>query len=177
MSRARGASAPRPGDDLIADADLEFDTTRLIAAPPEAVWPWLVQVGKQRAGWYLPRSIERLLPRGRRAIRHLDPAFQSLDVGDEIPDYGGKRAHLTVASIDPPRALVYRDQRGSAHFSWSISLEPEGAGTRVHLRFRGSIASTGLKRRAIVSGGHVFDRLTGEAMLSGLAERVEPGER
>lgn len=151
-----------------------FDRERDIAAAPVAIWPWIVQLGKRRAGWYAPRSVERFLPRGRRAARSIARGFQSLAVGDHIPDYGGSEAELEVVEIDPPHALVYRDERRGAQFSWAITLAPLGGGdgTRVHLRFRGKIRSTGLKRRAIVAGGEFFDGLTGEIMLRGLEERV-----
>src|SRR5215211_8730584 len=51
---------PMPGDDLIPDA---ASTTRAIsvAAPPEQVWPWLVQIGYGRAGWYCQGLDQRRL--------------------------------------------------------------------------------------------------------------------
>ena len=47
--------------------------------------------------------------------------------------------------------------------------------TLLHLRFRGKIAATGLKRRLLVWGGGILDHLTTAPMLSGLAERAEAG--
>jgi hypothetical protein len=46
--------AARPGDDMIARPDVVMDRAFTVAAAPAAIWPWLVQLGKQRAGWYLP---------------------------------------------------------------------------------------------------------------------------
>ena len=160
------------GDELVPDANMVFDRTRKIAAAPEAIWPWLVQLGKGRAGWYAPRAVERLFPPSRRATRTLDQHHQHLAVGDRIPDYGGKHAHLEVAEIDPPHALVYRDERRGAPFSWAITLTPDTPGTTVvRLRFRGRLKSAGLTRRLILVGGGFFDGLTGEIMLRGLEER------
>ena len=51
-----------PGDDLVAHADVVMDRAFDLPASPEDVWPWFVQLGKKRAGWYLPRSVERLVP-------------------------------------------------------------------------------------------------------------------
>ena len=34
---------------------LEWNRGITIAAPAEAIWPWLVQLGYGRAGWYTPR--------------------------------------------------------------------------------------------------------------------------
>ena len=54
-------------------------------------------------------------------------------------------------------------------------VEGERTNTLLHLRFRGKIAATGLKRRLIVLGGGVMDHLTTAPMLAGLAERAEKG--
>ncbi|ADJ45557.1 hypothetical protein AMES_3733 [Amycolatopsis mediterranei S699] len=68
----------RPGDDLVTPADVVMDRGFTVDAPPELVWPWLVQLGKRRAGWYLPRRVERFLPPSRRALRRLDPRWSTL---------------------------------------------------------------------------------------------------
>lgn len=162
-----------PGDELIPDANMVFDRRRDIAATPEAIWPWLAQLGKRRAGWYLPRSVERFLPSRRRALRQVAPRYQQLRVGDAIPDYGGRNATLEVAGVEPPYRLVYRDERRGAPFSWAITLTAVTDDvTRVHLRFRGRIRSTGFRRRAIVGVAELVDGVTGELMLRGIAERV-----
>lgn len=80
----------RPGDALVEPADVVMDRAFTLTAPREAVWPWLVQLGKGRAGWYLPRVIERFLPGSRRAARSLNPAWLRLEAGDVVPDYGGR---------------------------------------------------------------------------------------
>jgi hypothetical protein len=166
-------AATLPGDDLVPDAAMVYDTSRAIAAAPQEIWPWLVQLGKRRAGWYLPARAERLIPSGRRATWRLHTRWQGLKVGDRIPDYGGRDEELEVVRLDPPRAIVYRSERRGAVFSWALVLDPDGAGrTVVRLRFRGRIRSTGYKRRAIVAVGELFDSLTAELMLRGLAERV-----
>jgi hypothetical protein len=174
MSRA---SHPALGDELLPDATMVFDRVWSIDAGPEEIWPWLMQLGKRRAGWYLPRGVERLLPPGRRAIRRVDPRWQTLSVGDRIPDYGGRDEYLEVALIKPGRALVYRSERKGAQFTWALLLEPQGPGpgpgaTALRLRFRGRLRSTGWRRRAIVTGGNFFDWATGALMLAGLRERV-----
>jgi uncharacterized protein YndB with AHSA1/START domain len=163
----------RPGDELIPDANLVFDRSKTISASADAVWPWLLQLGKHRAGWYMPRAVELLVPRRRRASRRLEDRWQRLSVGDRIPDYGGRNAHLEVVRIEPSQLLVYRDERRGAPFTWAISLTPrEGNQTDVQLRFRGRLQSTGLKRRILRGMGHLLDALSGELMLRGLEERV-----
>jgi hypothetical protein len=51
-----------PGDDLIPRPDVVMDRAFDLPAPSEEVWPWFVQLGKKRAGWYLPRNVERFSP-------------------------------------------------------------------------------------------------------------------
>ena len=160
--------AARPGDDLIARPDVVMDRAFTVAAPPAAAWPWLVQLGKKRA-WYLPAAVERFLPPGRRAARGIRPAWQQLGPGDVIPDYGGRDETFQVAAIEPESALVYRSSRGRMNVTWSITLLPVAAGTRVHLRLRlGPVRRRWLARTA----GEFIDALTIAGMAAGLRERL-----
>ncbi len=152
-----------------------------MAAAPEAVWPWIVQLGKKRAGWYLPRMIERFLPRRRRAVRDIKPAWQHLQAGDSIPDYGGRNATFEVATMDSPSTLVYRAVRGRISLTWSFALiarpVPGSAGgqhTRVHVRLR-----LGPVRRKwlATSAGGLIDYLTMAGMAAGLKERLDTPRR
>ena len=166
--------AGRPGDQLVEPADVVMDRAFTVAAPPAAVWPWLVQLGKGRAGWYLPRAVERFLPRSRRAARSLNPDWLRLGDGDIIPDYGGRDAAFQVAQIAPPGALVYWSRRGRTSLTWSLSLEAvsgEPARTRVFLRLR--MAPVRHRLLARTAGG-LLDWLTVAGMAAGLAERL-PG--
>ena len=94
------AGTPLPGDELVPDAE-EVDTRGIdIAAPPSAVWPWLVQMGYGRAGWYSYDQLDTNHPSADRIL----PEFQSLAVGDVLPtDPGGG---FEVRVVDPERALV-----------------------------------------------------------------------
>ena len=168
----RGAALP--GDDLLPRADVVMDRAFSLRAAPEDVWPWLVQLGKGRAGWYLPRTVERLVPPSRRAVRRVDPRWQDLDVGDVVPDYGGKHETFTVAAIEPPRALLYTSRRGHTDVTWVLVLThedgTEGPGTRVHLRLRlGPVRHVQVAERL----GGAFDLLTVAGLAAGLRERVE----
>jgi len=164
-------TAARPGDEIVPHPDVVMDRGFTVGAVPEAVWPWLVQLGKRRAGWYLPRSVERLVPPRRRALRRLDPRWQRLAVGDVIPDYGGPHETFEVAVIVEPRVLVYRSRRGHTNVSWAITLTPlDGPRTRVHLRLR---LAPVRHRRIVEVGGGLFDLLTIAGLAAGLRERVE----
>jgi hypothetical protein len=167
-------SARLPGDDIVACPRIVMDRGFGLPAPPPAVWPWIVQLGKDRAGWYLPRAAEQFVPRRRRALRHIDPRLQTLEVGQVIPDWGGPRATFEVAVLVPPTVVVYRSARGTMNVSWAIIIAPAGtAFARLHLRLRlGPIRRPWLAS----TGGDLLDLLTIAGLAAGLRERVSRPE-
>ncbi|KAI9705770.1 MAG: hypothetical protein M1820_005018 [Bogoriella megaspora] len=162
-----------PGDDVISDAVMVYDNTCLVRAAPENIWPWILQVGKGRGGWYLTSRWEQLLPTSWRATRSVEPQWQTLQIGDRVPDYG-KDEYFDVVQIEPFSNLVFAGERYGTVFTWALILQPRGTNqTEVYLRFRGRIRSTGWRRRAIIKGGQFLDWATTAPMLAGLAERAE----
>ena len=177
MTRSRVAptpdevARPLPGDDLVPHATTVMDRAFTLPAPPEEVWPWLVQLGKRRAGWYLPRSVERWLPPSRRALRHLDPRWQALALGDVIPDWGGRDETFRVALLDPPHTLVHTSRRGATDVSWALCLTGHDGATRLQLRLRlGPVRHP----RLVGTLGEAVDWLTVRGLAGGLTERVRP---
>lgn len=164
--------AELPGDDLVPDAQVTMDRAFDLPAPPEQVWPWLAQLGRNRAGWYLPRRVERVLPARGRGLRRIDPALQHLAPGDVVDDWGGPGATFEIVAHAPPSTLVHRSHRGALRISWTIVARPVGHdSSRVHLRFR----IAGVRRVWLVrTGGELLDRLTIAGLAAGLRERVSP---
>lgn len=169
-----------PGDDVVPGAAVVIDRATTLAATPEQVWPWIVQLGKDRGGWYLPGWHERVLPASGRGLRRIDPDYSHLAVGDDVPDWGPKHHGVgpvyRVVSIDPPRALVYVTERPRKSgdplvFSWAHVLTPVGPGTRLHLRLR--INRMGTRAPQLVGAAvGLFDEATVRPMFAGLAERL-----
>ena len=172
---------PLPGDDLVPGATVVIDRAFRLAAPPAAVWPWVVQLGRKRAGWYAPRSVEAFVPARLCALRVLDPAL-TVAVGDEIPDWGprtslpsGVKGEPTFVAVvvDAPHTLVYRSDRPRGTrpplvFSWAIALRGEQT-TTVHFRLR----IGGVKNPFLGVLGGLFDAATIAVLHRGLVERVE----
>jgi hypothetical protein len=160
-----------PGDDLVPDADVVMDRAFDLTPPPETVWPWFLQLGKRRAGWYLPRAVERFVPRSRRALRHLDQALVGeARVGHVIPDWGGRDATFEMAILDPPHALVHTTTRGRTHGSWAIVLTTDVVGgTHVQLRLR--LSPVG-RRWLAHTLGEAIDAATVAGLAAGLRERL-----
>lgn len=163
-------SASLAGDQIVPRPHVVMDRAFDLPAPPERVWPWVVQLGKRRGGWYLPASIERAVPPARRALRRVDPTLQDLRAGQVIPDWGGREESFEVAIVDPERALVHRSRRGRSDLSWAIVLTPNGDATRMHLRLRMAPVRHRLLAR---TGGELVDWLTVAGLAAGLRERVQ----
>lgn len=124
-----------PGDDMLPDRN--YDTTKAITidAPAEAVWPWLVQMGKGRGGLYSIDWLDRLFgfldaPSAQEVL----PQFQELHAGDAIPM---SPIGWPVQYVDPGRALVVGDRIGEGGWSWAFGLYPTADGrTRLVSRNR-----------------------------------------
>ncbi len=107
-STERERALALPGDHIVADAEVVTDHAITIDAPPSAVWPWLVQMGWGRGGWYTARWVDRLLfPANGPSADRIIPELQDIDVGTFIPD-GPPRTEcgLDVEQIERERALV-----------------------------------------------------------------------
>jgi len=94
------AARELPGDDIIPDAPISDTRAITVAAPPSAIWPWLVQMGFGRGGWY---SYDAMDMKGSSADRIL-PELQELAVGDVVPTSPG--GGFEVKAIEPGHALV-----------------------------------------------------------------------
>ena len=97
---ARDAGKALAGDDIIADADIVETRTIMLEATPSAVWPWLVQMGYGRGGWY---SYDRLDMEGSSADTVL-PQFQDLAAGDLVPTHPG--GGFVARVVDREKSLV-----------------------------------------------------------------------
>ena len=70
-----------PGDDLLLHAHFEATRAISIAAPPDHVWPWIVQIGFRRAGFYSYDLLDNL---GHPSADRIVPEFQETAIGDRV---------------------------------------------------------------------------------------------
>ena len=107
-----------PGDELLEDADGIATRAITIDAPPEAVWPWLAQMGPSpRGGAYTYDWIENLLGLDMHSVDRVLPEFQQPEVGDTI-GYGKNRMRLE--RVEPERVLAWRSEDGN--WVWTFVL-------------------------------------------------------
>jgi hypothetical protein len=130
---------PLPGDDLIPNP--KFRSTRAITidARPEAVWPWLVQMGAGRGGWYSYDTLAGLFsgPPTVSATSIVEP-LQDLRVGDPVDLVD--RMVFSVAELIPGEAMVLLADENQKPLqpwtkSWTFALKPvPGGATRLLVR-------------------------------------------
>jgi hypothetical protein len=125
-------SGSLPGDDRTPTPRVQSTRAITIEAPPERVWPWLMQMGIGRAGFYSHDWVERLMCRaryveGRRSATRIHPELGQLRVGDTVPMGAG--AFATVWEVKPYEHLVAQE---------TFVLRPlPGDRTRLITRYRG----------------------------------------
>jgi proline iminopeptidase len=94
-----------PGAHLVPGGKRGATMATTINAPPSAVWPWLVQMGCDRAGWY---SWDRLDNGGVPSATELHPEWQEIAVGDRLLSTPNGKTWFTVAALERERFLALR---------------------------------------------------------------------
>jgi hypothetical protein len=126
------ATKPLPGDKVVLSPSVNATRAITIGAPPERVWPWLVQMGTGRAGFYASDWLDN---NGEPSASRILPEFQSIHAGDIVPTAQGQRAGYLVKGFEVNRYLLWVARPNRASWCWSLSALPNG-GTRLVARFR-----------------------------------------
>ena len=111
-----------PGDGLIPQPIGSVNHAVTIRRPPHDVWPWLVQMGSDRAGWYAYDFIDN---GGHRSADRILPEFQDIEVGKVFPALPGVTDVFTVVQYEPEQSLVlsWRLPSGRYMTTWAFVLE------------------------------------------------------
>lgn len=94
-----------PGAEVIPGGRRGATMAATVNAPPSAVWPWLMQMGCDRAGWY---SWDRLDNAGEPSAERVHPEWQNLTVGDRMLSVPSGATWFDVAALEPERFLALR---------------------------------------------------------------------
>jgi len=122
---------PMPGDEIVKTPS--FNATRAVTvdASPERIWPWIVQIGYRRAGFY---SWDFLDNDRIASANRIMAEYQGLKVGDVVPL--SRDSGAAVAEMEPPRHLLLVFQSDTAA-TWAWSLYPiDSNRTRLVTRLR-----------------------------------------
>lgn len=156
LARAHGTPGgaengrPLPGDELLPDAIGQMTHAVTVRAQPTDIWPWLVQMGCRRGGFY---SVDLLDNGTERSAREIHRDLQQIAVGDILPAAPKGVEGFEVLRVKPPtelilgglfdletkRQLAFDAARPSQfwHVTWAFVLEPRrGTSTRLHVRAR-----------------------------------------
>jgi hypothetical protein len=166
-------AASMPGDELLPAAQYRSTRAITIDAPPAAVWPWLVQVGSARAGWYSDDLLDNL---GHPSARRLVPELQQLELGQWVPmSPFGTPSEVTafrVATFEACRSLLW--VKPDSTWSWTL-MEPTPGRTRLVTRIHAARDwrhHPGLALLGVLLM-EVGDFAMLRRMLLGIAERAE----
>ena len=172
-----------PGDNQVPHPDTQWTRAITVKAKAADIWPWLVQIGQGRGGYYSYPWLEKLMGLRVEHADKINPAWQQLKEGDIIPaepDGSGYR----VITVEPGRALVLGAQEKDEGVSWSFTLlyqaftwafvleEVASAQTRLIMRMRAQTRHSPLVALAslIVDFGAFFMK---RSMLLGIKQRAE----
>ena len=143
-----------PGDDVVWHPTFIATRGLTIQAKPEEIWPWMVQIGCQRAGWYGYEWVDNT------AIPATDSIlleYQDLHPGDLVPTNPQGNTGLWVKAIEPNLYLLLWDKRGDV--TWAFGLYPQDDNhTRLisRIRFRYPRKFPGVLYGLLVDMGDVF---------------------
>jgi hypothetical protein len=160
------------GDGLLADWTYSGTMAVIVNAPPEQIWPWLVQIGYKRGGLYSYDWLDRLFGYlDRPSATRILPEFQNLAVGDKIPV--GQGPSWPVAVVEPCRALVL-DMRNMGGFDWvwQFGLYPVDE-TRTRLVSRSRVRAQTVWARLFTYVIEPAGFLMTRRMLLGVKQRAE----
>lgn len=165
-----------PGDELIDAANASLTHAITIRGTRADVWPWLVQMGAGRAGWY---SYDVFDNGGRPSARRIVAELQHPAVGSIFPWTPGATEGFTLLRLDVERALVLGwvpPGGGTPKMTWAFVLEDAGPGrTRLVVRARvGAVYDFfGMPRLVGDLVGPVVHGIMQRRQLRGIARRVE----
>jgi hypothetical protein len=165
---------PLDGDAIIAHPTTGYTLAITIRASPEQVWPWVVQMGQGRGGFYTHTWVENLLGADIQNADRIMPALLDLAIGDTVrltpnPYLGSPGQFMLVAELVPPQVLVYEQVLPTGgRTSWALVLREVGDGTTRLLSRRRGTRPSFFDR--LMQPGYVFmDR----GVLRGIRERTE----
>lgn len=167
---------PLAGDNLVPKPTLSYTRAISIDAPAKEIFPWLLQIGQGRGGFYSYEWLENLFKNDIHNANAIIPEFQNLKVGDIIRLTPQPVPSYRVEGILPDEALVLRvnvDESDSTQGTWVFCLDENQFGTRLIIRSRLAYEDNWknfVLWRLIVEPIHFIME---ERMLRGIKQRAE----
>jgi hypothetical protein len=163
-----------PGDELLKQPIGSVTHAITIRRPPREVWPWLVQMGSGRAGWY---SYDFIDNGGRRSTQEILPQFQHVSAGDVFPALPKATDVFVVLQYEREGRLVlgWRLADGTLMTTWAFVLREMGGDTRLIVRGRvgQGYRPYGLPTWAAIRIGRLAHFIMERKQMLGIKERAE----
>ncbi len=113
-----------PGDDLIPTAKIDMTHAITIRATPAQVWPWLVQIGQGRGGFYTYDWIENIAGLNIHSATRILPEHQGLQLGDQVP-LAPDGTGMQVATLEAEKTLVLHSDTRSNIIGGLPTMRPD----------------------------------------------------
>ncbi|HBX68998.1 MAG TPA: hypothetical protein DEH25_06360 [Chloroflexi bacterium] len=176
-----------PGDDLVPEAKLKATHAISIQASPTKIWPWLVQIGQGRGGFYSYDWLENSMGLDIHTVNEINPEFQNLKVGDVIP-LAPDGFGIPVAILESEKSLVLHgdtrlpgpgkapEMKEGDHLAtvWGFHLFPQADGNtrrveRIFIDWNETPVNNFFYRVFLEPGSFIME----QKMLCGIKERAE----
>jgi hypothetical protein len=172
-----------PGDSIVHNANWVINRSAILNAPVDEVWPWLLQLGKNRAGWYAPNWLENTL--NSHAIRKINPDYEQVKQGDILDDWGP--GYQRVIQVIPPYLLLVDEVKKNkkpnpgqpeiTEMDISIATVLEAVDsmhTKIIFRLRSRLSWAAYLPARLFGG--IADFTFFNTMVAGLNERLRQGQ-
>jgi hypothetical protein len=164
-----------PGDDIVRDPSFNATRAVTVSAPVQNIYPWIVQMGVNRAGWYSYDLLDNL---GRHSAETILLEHQNIKIGTLIPMSPDGKQGLYVKDFGNNQWMLWGDQAGNSTWAWS--LYPDGKSqtrlvTRVRVKY--NWFSSAILFNLILE---FFDIIMMRKCMLGIkrrAETISPAER
>jgi hypothetical protein len=115
-----------------------FDATRAVTIHASAanIYPWIVQMGVGRAGWYSYDLLDNL---ARKSAESILPDYQNPQVDDIIAMSPDGKQGMRVKDFEQNKWMLWWDKIGDSTWAWEIYPEGENQSrlvTRVRVKYR-----------------------------------------
>jgi hypothetical protein len=125
-----------PGDDIVSETSFNATRAVTIHAPVENIYPWIVQMGLNRAGWYSYDLLDNL---ARKSAEIIMLEYQNLKIGDLIPMSPDGKYGIWVKDFRKNQWMLWWDKNGDTSWVWVIYSEGDNLCrlvTRVRMKYR-----------------------------------------
>jgi hypothetical protein len=157
-----------PGDDIVRKPSFNATRAVTIHESAENIYPWIVQMGVTRAGWYSYDLLDNL---GRPSAESILTEHQTIQVGDVIPMSPDGKQGMRVKDFSKNKWMLWWDNKGDSSWVWEIQPEGEADSrlvTRVRMKYR--LFSPAIAFNLLVE---FFDILMMRKCMLGIKRRAE----